>query len=93
MPIISVGKKIRTYAGWILLFSLSVEVIQWILRVGVTDIDDIILNCLGGILGLIAYRILLAWLRNEYRVRVFTAIFSTVIGFPVFFFTIATYNP
>lgn len=93
MAVIWCGKKIRIYAGWILLFSLSVEILQWILWVGAADIDDIILNCLGGILGLMAYKILLALFRQEYRVRAFTAILLTVIGVPVFFIAIATYNP
>jgi len=31
--------------------SISIEIIQYILCVGVTDIDDIILNVIGGILG------------------------------------------
>jgi glycopeptide antibiotics resistance protein len=36
-----------------LLTSISVEVAQFIFSVGVADIDDVILNTLGGILGLI----------------------------------------
>lgn len=31
--------------------SISIEIIQYILGVGVTDIDDIILNVIGGMLG------------------------------------------
>ncbi len=38
-------------------FSLFIELIQLITRVGSYDIDDIILNTIGGILGYIIYRI------------------------------------
>jgi glycopeptide antibiotics resistance protein len=34
-----------------LLFSLSVEVAQMLLKVGIFDVDDILLNSIGGILG------------------------------------------
>lgn len=38
-------------------FSLCVEIIQLIWKVGSFDVDDIMLNTLGGILGFITYRI------------------------------------
>ena len=34
-----------------ILFSLSVEVAQMLLKVGIFDVDDILLNSIGGILG------------------------------------------
>ncbi|MDO5401733.1 MAG: VanZ family protein, partial [Eubacteriales bacterium] len=37
---------------WIVLFSTLVEVSQYILSVGVTDIDDLLLNSIGGFLGI-----------------------------------------
>jgi len=39
----------------VFIFSLSVEVIQFILAIGTTDITDVILNTLGGFIGLILY--------------------------------------
>ncbi len=41
-------------------FSLCLEVIQLLTRVGSFDVDDILLNTLGGILGLLIYRLVLA---------------------------------
>ncbi len=38
------------------LFSLAVETAQFLLKVGVFDVDDIILNSLGGILGYLVFR-------------------------------------
>lgn len=40
------------------LFSLSVESIQWFMSVGVFDVDDLILNTLGAVLGMITYRMI-----------------------------------
>ena len=37
--------------------SISIEIIQYILGVGVSDIDDVLLNVIGGILGYCLYKI------------------------------------
>ncbi len=39
------------------LFTLSVELLQLVLRVGIFDVDDIFLNTLGGIIGFITYTV------------------------------------
>ncbi len=50
--------------GWFIatfytfLFSLIIESVQLITRIGVFDVDDLILNTLGGLLGYICYAIL-----------------------------------
>lgn len=49
------------------LFSLSIEGVQLITRVGVFDVDDLILNTCGGAIGYLCYRILRAWDRRRYR--------------------------
>lgn len=40
------------------LFSLSVECVQMLTHVGIFDLDDIILNTLGGVLGYFGYQLL-----------------------------------
>lgn len=40
-----------------ILFSLTVELLQMYTKVGVFDVDDILMNSIGGILGYIAYSI------------------------------------
>lgn len=91
LPVMASGKKFLTYTCWILLFSLSAEILQWILGVGVSDIDDLILNGLGGILGLLAFIILLSLFKNEYRVRIFIAIFSNIVGIPALCIAVSVY--
>jgi len=39
----------------IVAFSLSAEIIQYVLAIGVTDITDLLTNTAGGLLGLIVY--------------------------------------
>jgi glycopeptide antibiotics resistance protein len=41
--------------AYILVFSLAVEMIQYIFAIGVTDVTDVIMNSLGGLLGLLLY--------------------------------------
>jgi glycopeptide antibiotics resistance protein len=40
---------------YVLVFSLAVEMIQYIFAIGVTDVTDVIMNSLGGLLGLLLY--------------------------------------
>lgn len=49
------------------LFSLGIELIQLFTRVGVFDVDDLILNTCGGAIGYVCYRILRKIDRRRYR--------------------------
>lgn len=48
-------------------FSLCVEIIQLVCKVGSFDVDDILLNTLGGVLGFFAYRISFWLARGRYK--------------------------
>ena len=39
----------------VFLISLGIEIVQYVFKIGASDIDDIILNCLGGIIGILIY--------------------------------------
>lgn len=64
-----VNKKVFWYQAvlYTLLFSLSVELLQLVARVGVFDVDDLILNTLGGLFGFWIYYILLLINRRRER--------------------------
>ncbi len=47
--------------------SLMVELIQLVTRVGSCDVDDMILNTLGGMLGHLCFRILFIWHKMELK--------------------------
>jgi glycopeptide antibiotics resistance protein len=48
-----------------LLLSLSIEAMQWLWGAGVSDIDDVIFNGIGGILGYGLYRLFAFSLRRR----------------------------
>ena len=55
-----INRSVRWYhvMGYTFLFSLSVELLQLIAKVGDFDVDDLILNTFGGLLGFFVYCIL-----------------------------------
>lgn len=65
----------------IFIVSLFVEIIQGLLSIGASDIDDVILNCLGGLIGILGYKFLLSILRDEKKVHTAITILSA-IGLP-----------
>lgn len=42
------------------LFSLCIEAIQFVFRVGIFDVDDLFLNTVGGLLGYVCYKIVIS---------------------------------
>ncbi|MHC1682972.1 MAG: VanZ family protein [Clostridiaceae bacterium] len=74
-------KRVITNLLFIFIVSLFVEIIQGLLAIGASDIDDIILNCFGGLIGILGYKFLLFALHDEKRVQTAITILS-VIGLP-----------
>src|SRR6267378_4259578 len=52
---------------------LSIEVMQSVLRVGIFDIDDVILNALGVMIGYAAFAILANWIRSRHYKKMVVA--------------------
>ncbi|MGL6197367.1 MAG: VanZ family protein [Lachnospiraceae bacterium] len=65
--------------------SVTVEVIQYILGIGASDIDDVILNTFGGFLGVLLYMLLLKILRNRSRVKAFVTVTAVLCAAAVSF--------
>jgi glycopeptide antibiotics resistance protein len=74
-------KRVITNLLFIFIVSLFVEITQGLLGIGASDIDDIILNCLGGLIGILGYKFLLFILRDEKKVHTAITILSA-IGLP-----------
>ncbi|WP_178023654.1 VanZ family protein [uncultured Paenibacillus sp.] len=55
------GRSVRMQSLWLLIASLLLEIIQYVLALGSSDIDDILLNTLGGVIGIGIYR----WFRKK----------------------------
>ncbi|ETI65987.1 VanZ family protein [Neobacillus vireti] len=83
LPLLKNDKRVKTNLLFIFIMSLLVEIIQGLLGIGASDIDDIILNCLGGWIGILGYKFLLFILRDEKKVHTAITILSVIIGFPV----------
>ncbi|WFD09396.1 VanZ family protein [Tepidibacter hydrothermalis] len=49
----------------VLIATISIEITQFIIGVGTCDIDDVILNWIGGIIGFYMYKVLLKKIKNN----------------------------
>lgn len=67
----------------VLACTIIIEVIQYIFAIGATDIDDVILNGLGGAIGIAIYALFLKILKEKDKVKKAIAILSILIGIPV----------
>jgi glycopeptide antibiotics resistance protein len=65
--------------------SVAAEIIQGVIAVGVSDIDDVILNCVGGLIGILTFRLLSAVMRERSLVRSAMAVLS-LLTIPLWFY-------
>ena len=72
-------------ALWVVIgASLGIEVLQYIFKRGVSDIDDLLLNTMGGLIGIFIYLIFKTMFKSKERVHSAISVLSLVIGIPVF---------
>jgi glycopeptide antibiotics resistance protein len=64
---------------------LFIEVMQTVLHVGIFDIDDVILNALGVMIGYWAFAIVARWIRSRNYRNIVVAALSAVAGAVVFY--------
>ena len=83
LPLFRNDKRVTTNLLLLFIVSLFVEIIQGLFGIGASDIDDVILNCLGGWIGILGYKFLFFLLQDEKKVDTAITILSTVIGLPV----------
>lgn len=75
----------------VILFSILAEIIQFIFKLGATDIDDVLLNGSGGFIGVVMYRLLLLLFKDENTVRYAIEIIAPITGI-IFFVILFLYN-
>lgn len=79
-------RKIRNNMLIIFLITMFVEMFQFIFGLGAIDVDDIILNCSGGLVGILVYKILSYFMKNEEKVQTIIVLTGLiVIMLPVLF--------
>lgn len=65
--------------------SVAVEIVQGVFALGASDIDDVILNCLGGFVGILLVLLARVVLKDSGRVRAVVAA-ASVVALPVLCF-------
>lgn len=60
------NKKVLNSLFIVIYTSLGIEVLQFLFKKGIFDIDDIILNTLGGLLGIFLFKYFLSPVSNKY---------------------------
>ena len=63
--------------------SLIFEILQYILAIGASDITDIILNTLGGVLGLMFYNVLKMILKKEIADKIIIVLATILMIFVI----------
>lgn len=63
--------------------SILIEIIQFIFNLGAADIDDIILNVCGGVIGIIGYKVLRKIFHETDKTKTAVALTSLIVGTPV----------
>jgi len=73
-------KRVWTSLLIVLVVPVAVECLQYVFSVGACDVDDVILNFLGGVIGVALYQ-LVRWLAKEAeRARAVTAVVLVMLG-------------
>ncbi len=71
LPTISVNdQKLYRILFWSFGFSLTIEVIQLVYKIGIFDVDDLFLNTIGGVLGYMCFCVIKLWKRHGGKNRV-----------------------
>ena len=77
IPLLINKKNIFTNSAIVALISLCVEIVQYILAIGTADVDDIILNTIGGLLGILIFKLVYLIFKDKSKVVI---TFLTPIG-------------
>ncbi len=86
------NKSMIQSVGIVLLISLCVEITQYVFQIGGSDIDDIILNTLGGFIGILIFRIITSFFKDEAKAKMAITTGSCILG-TLCLFLILTYYP
>ncbi len=73
-------KRVLSNLMLIALASIMAESIQWMFALGVADVDDVILNTLGGFIGIMGYKFIVRASGGEDKAQPVIAIISAAAG-------------
>lgn len=75
-------KRIGTSFLIVLVTSALVEILQFFFNVGTFDIDDVLLNGIGGLLGILLYHFLRKVTKDEDKTKTVITVLSLLFGIP-----------
>lgn len=70
--------------------SVAIESIQYIFGLGASDIDDVLLNTCGGVIGVLLYALLRKIFKADERTKTAITILSVVVGVPIIYLYFTT---
>jgi len=88
----AIRKRKTFWAGMliILISTVVIEVVQYAFGLGATDIDDVILNTVGGVVGMLVYRLFRIACKNEGRTKTAITVAALVVGVPIVYLYFTT---
>lgn len=69
--------------GILFAMSMAIESIQYVLKRGASDVDDVLLNVFGGMVGYSIYAVLRSLLKTKDRLHIAICVLSLIVGIPV----------
>ncbi len=81
------NKGILSSVIFVMLISIGIETVQYIFGIGATDIDDVILNTLGGFIGVLVYKFIALLVSDEHKNKpliAYCSLFVALLSIPVF---------
>lgn len=60
-----------------------IELIQFVFGIGATDIDDVMLNCLGGVIGVLLYQVIGLAVKDKQKIKAIITICSSIVAVPM----------
>lgn len=67
----------------VLATTVAIEAIQYLFGLGASDIDDVLLNTCGGMVGMLVYRLFRRAFKDEAHTKVAVTVAALVIGVPL----------
>lgn len=90
LGVIKKRKEVMRSLLVVFITSISIEIIQFVFALGACDIDDVILNCCGGIIGVLGYKLLRKVFKEESRTKTAITVISLIFGIPVIYLYFTT---
>ena len=83
ITLLNKNKRLSVNLCIIVLTSLVVEIAQYLFKVGATDIDDVILNTLGGLIGILIFKLIYRFFKEKTRLAI--EILAPIVGIVAIF--------